>query len=205
MNTKLADSKGKIVREAATLLYFGVEKEFKQAKVKAAKTFGSHFLPKNLEVALELDRIAEETEGPARKERLAQMREEALNIMESLEGCNPILIGSVWRGTIRPGSDIDIVLYHDTPSEIVNLLKANGFEVAKTEWTTVTKKGKNESAFHIYGETEEKHEIEIVVRSLEETSRKRKCEIFGDEIKGLSRHELEKLLRDNPTRKFIPF
>ena len=193
------------MREAATLLYFGVEKEFKQAKVKAAKTFGSHFLPKNLEVALELDRIAEETEGPARKERLAQMREEALNIMEPLEGCNPILIGSVWRGTIRPGSDIDIALYHDTPSEIVNLLKANGFEVAKTEWTSVTKKGKNESAFHIYGATEGKHEIEIVVRSLEETSRKRKCEIFGDEIKGLSCHELEKLLRYNPNRKFIPF
>jgi len=205
LNTKPADLKGKIAREAATLLYFGVEKEYKQAKVKAAKTFGSHFLPTNLEVALELDRIAEETEGPARKERLVQMREEALKIMKPLETYNPILIGSVWRGTIRPGSDIDIALYYDSPSEIVNLLKAKGFEVAKTEWTTVTKKGKTESAFHIYGETAGKQKIEIVVRSLEEASRKRKCEIFRDEIKGLNRHELEKLLKDNPTRKFIPF
>ena len=205
MKTKHADSKCKIAREAAALLYFGVEKEYKQAKVKAAKTLGSHFLPKNLEVALELDRIAEETEGSARKERLVQMREEALKVMKPLETYNAILIGSVWRGTIRPGSDIDIALYHNSPSEIVNLLKAKGFEVAKTEWTTVTKKGKTESAFHIYGETSGKQKIEIVVRSLEETSRKRKCEVFGDEIKGLSRHELEKLLKDNPTRKFIPF
>jgi hypothetical protein len=64
----------RVAREAATLLYFGAEKEYKQAKLKAAKTFGVHFLPTNLEVALELDRIAEEKEGSARKERLVLMR-----------------------------------------------------------------------------------------------------------------------------------
>ena len=205
MNTDPADLRCKIAREAAVLLYFGAEKEYKQAKLKATKTLGSHFLPTNLEVALELDRIAEETEGPARKERLAQMREEALNAMKILEAYSPLLIGSVWRGTIRRGSDIDIALYHDSPSEIVNLLKAKGFEVSKTEWTTVTKKGKTESSFHIYTETLRKQRIEIVVRSPEETSRKRKCEIFGDEIKGLSPHELEKLLKENPTQRFVPF
>jgi predicted nucleotidyltransferase len=205
LNTKPADLKRKIAREAATLLYFGAEKEYKQAKLKAAKTLGSHFLPTNLEVALELDRIAEETEGAARKERLVQMREEALEIMKTLEAYNPVLIGSVWRGTTRRGSDIDIAVYHDAPSEILNCLKAKGFDVSKTEWTTVTKKGKIESSFHIYTETWRKQRIEVVVRSSEEASRKRKCEIFGDEIKGLSLHELEKVLKENPTQKFIPF
>jgi predicted nucleotidyltransferase len=205
LNTKPVDLKRKIAREAATLLYFGAEKEYKQAKLKAAKTLGSHFLPTNLEVALELDRIAEENEGAARKERLVQMREEALKIMKILEAYNPVLIGSVWRGTIRRGSDIDIAVYHDAPSEIANLLKANGFNVSKTEWITVTKKGKTESACHIYTETLRKQRIEIVVRSVEEASRKRKCEIFGDEIKGLKIHELEKLLKENPAQKFIPF
>ena len=204
MNTKPADSKNKIAREAATLLYFGAEKEYKQAKVKAAKTLGSHFLPTNLEVALELDRIAEENEGSARKERLVQMREEALKMMKTLEKFNPVLIGSVWRGTIRQGSDIDIALYDDSPNEIVNVLKAKGIEVTKYEWTTVTKKGKTESAFHVYCETTGKQKIEIVVRSSEEARIKRKCEVFRDEIKGLSSYELEKLLKDNPTRKFIP-
>jgi predicted nucleotidyltransferase len=204
LNTDPADLRCRIAREAAVLLYFGAEKEYKQAKVKAAKTFGSHFLPTNLEIALELDRIAEENEGSARKERLIQMREEALKTMKTLEAYKPLLIGSVWRGTIRRGSDIDIAVYHDSPSEIVNLLKAKDFEASKTEWTTVTKKGKTESSFHIYTETLRKQQIEIVVRSPEEANRKRKCEIFGDEIKGLSLHELEKLLKENPTQQFIP-
>ena len=204
MNTNSADLKCKIAREAATLLYFGAEKEYKQAKLKAAKTFGVHFLPTNLEVALELDRIAEENEGPARKERLIQMRTEALKTMKILKAHCPLLIGSVWRGTIRQGSDIDIALYYDSPVEIVNLLKANGFEVSKAEWITVTKRGKTETSFHIYTETSEKQRIEIVVRSIAEASRKRKCEIFGDEIKGLNIQELEKLLKENPTQKFIP-
>jgi len=204
LNTNHADLKCKIAREAATLLYFGAEKEYKQAKLKAAKTFGVHFLPTNLEVALELDRIAEENEGPARKERLIQMRTEALKTMKILKAYGPFLIGSVWRGTIRQGSDIDIALHHDSPGEIVNLLKANGFEVSKAEWITVTKRGKTETSFHIYTETSEKQRIEIVVRSIAEASRKRKCEIFGDEIKGLNIQELEKLLKENPTQKFIP-
>jgi predicted nucleotidyltransferase len=204
LNTKPADLRCKTAREAAVLLYFGAEKEYKQAKLKAAETLGSHFLPTNLEVALELDKIAEETEGAARKERLVQMRLTALKTMKILEMYSPLLIGSVWRGTIRRGSDIDIATYHEAPSEIVNLLKTKGFEFSKTEWTTVTKKGKTGSSFHIYSETAGNQRIEIVVRSPEEASRKRKCEIFGDEIRGLSRHELEKLLRENPTQKFIP-
>jgi len=51
----------RIAREAASLLYFGAEKEYKQAKLKAAKTVKSKFLPTNLEVALELDKIARKT------------------------------------------------------------------------------------------------------------------------------------------------
>jgi predicted nucleotidyltransferase len=133
------------------------------------------------------------------------MREEALKIMKILEAYNSLLIGSVWRGTIRQGSDIDIAVYHDSPSEIVNLLRAKGLDVSKSEWTTVTKKGKTESSFHIYTETLRKQRMEIVVRNLEEASRKRKCEIFGDEIKGLNSHELEKMLKENPAQKFIPF
>jgi predicted nucleotidyltransferase len=198
------DLRRKIAREAATLLYFGVEKEYKQAKLKAAKTFGVHFLPTNLEVALALDKIAEENEGPARKERLIKMRGEALKIMKILKAYHPFLIGSVWRGTIRQGSDVDIALYHDLPGEIVNLLKANGFKISKTEWVTVNKRGKAEISFHICMETLGKQRIEIVVRRSEEAGRKRKCEVFGDEIKGLNVQQLEKLLKENPVQQFIP-
>jgi predicted nucleotidyltransferase len=199
-----SDVRCKIAREAATLLYFGAEKEYKQAKLKAAKTFGAHFLPTNLEVAVELDKIAEAHEGPARKERLTQMRKEALKIMKNLRGYNPLLIGSVWRGTIRQGSDIDIAVYNDVPDEILNFLKNSGVKISKTEWTTVTKRGKAEAGFHIYFQTPSKQTVELVVRSAEEARRRRKCEIFGDELKGLSVRELERLLKENPAKKFVP-
>lgn len=199
-----SDLRCKIAREAATLLYFGAEKEYKQAKLKAAKTLGVHFLPSNFEVALELDKIAEENEGLARKDRLIQMRKEALKIMAMLKKYGPILIGSVWRGTIRQGSDIDIVLYHDVPDEIPNVLKKSGIKISKTEWTTETKRGKPEASFHIYVETSSKQMAELVVRSSEEARKRRKCEIFGDELKGLSIQALERVLRENPAQKFIP-
>jgi len=194
----------RIAREAASLLYSGVEKEYLQAKLKAAKIVNSKFLPTNREVALELDKIAEENEGSARKERLIQMRKEALRLMKILEAYNPLLIGSVWRGTICHESDLDIVLYHDEPEDILKILKQNNLKIMQTERVAVTKKGTRKSSFHVYVELpgKEKAEIKIVQRS--EVSRKEKCEIYGDEITGLSGRELEKLLRENPTQRFVP-
>ena len=199
-----SDLRCKIAKEAATLLYFGAEKEYKQAKLKAANTLGAHFLPTNLEVAVELDKIAEAHEGPARKERLIQMRKEALKIMRILKEYSPILIGSVWRGTIRRGSDIDITVYHDVPDEILNFIKNTGVKIDRTEWNTVTKKGKTEESFHVYVETPSKQTAEIVVRSPDEAGYRRKCEVFGDELKGLDVQELECVLEENPAKKFIP-
>ncbi len=199
-----SDLRCKTAKEAATFLYFGAEKEYKQAKLRAAKTLGFHFLPTNLEVALELDKIAEAHEGPARKERLIQMRKEALKIMKTLKEYAPLLVGSVWRGTIRQGSDIDIALYHDVPDEILNLLKKNGVKISKTEWTTVTKRGKPETSFHMHIEASGKQTVELVVRSQEEAGRRRKCEIFGDQLKGLNIQELERVLKENPEQKFVP-
>jgi predicted nucleotidyltransferase len=199
------DLRSKVTREAATLLYFGAEKEYKQAKVRAAKTLGTHFLPSNVEVALELDVIAEENEGLKRKERLIEMRREALAIMKGLDAYCPLLIGSVWRGTIRVGSDIDIAVYSDEPQKVVNILKSQGQKILKSNWTTVNKHGATFASFHIYAETSSKKGLEIVVRSLEEIGKKRKCEIFGDELKGLKTQELYKILQDNPVQKFIPF
>jgi predicted nucleotidyltransferase len=194
----------RVAREAAALLYFGLEKEYKQAKLKAADNLGVRVLPTNLEVALELDRMAEEEKGFARTEQLVQMRREALEIMKMVKAHCPVLIGSVWRGTIRRGSDIDIAVYHDVPEEVVSLLKANGLEILRTERVTVTKQGKTEPSFHIHAETRGKHCVEVVVRATEEAGRRRKCEVFGDEIRGLRIQELEKVLEENPSRRFVP-
>jgi len=198
-----SELKSRVAREAATLLYFGAEKEYKQAKQKAAQTFGTHFLPSNLEIALELDKIAEENEGPKRKERLIQMRHEALNTMKILAQFYPVLIGSVWRGTIKQGSDIDIAVYSDDAPEILAALKPT-VNVLKTAWTSVNKRGATLTSFHIYAKTQAGYGLEIVVRGSEEKGKKRKCETFGDELKGLSTKELQKILKANPTQQFIP-
>jgi predicted nucleotidyltransferase len=114
------------------------------------------------------------------------------------------LIGSVWRGTIKQGSDIDIAVYADNPEVIVKVLKAGFVKILKTAWTTVNKRGATLESFHIYGETSTKYAFEIVARNREEAGKKRKCEIFGDEMKGLNIKELKRVIDDNPTQQFIP-
>jgi predicted nucleotidyltransferase len=196
------ESKSRVAAEAATLLYYGAEKEYKQAKLKAAEILGTHFLPSNRDVALELDRIVEENEGSTRREQLMEMREEAIRAMTVLQRFHPLLIGSVWRGTARKGSDIDIAVYHDEPEEIPTILATHGFRVSTTEWVTVTKRGKTETSFHI--KINRKHPLEIVVRNPDEVGRKRVCEVFGDVITGLNIQELSEVLAENPMQKFLP-
>jgi predicted nucleotidyltransferase len=191
-----------VAKEAATLLYFGAEKEYKQAKVKAAQNLGTKFMPSNLDVALELDKIAQDNEGEERQIRLLEMRKEALKIMQILGNFCPVLIGSVWRGTIRRGSDIDIAVYSDATEEILSALKTAGIKILKTQWTTVNKHGETLSSFHIYAQN--KYSIEIVARSTGEAAQKRRCEVFGDQIKGLKPKELQRVLEQNPLQRFVP-
>jgi predicted nucleotidyltransferase len=202
--TDAYSSRKKVTIEAATLLYDGVEKEYKQAKMKAAKTFGLHYMPTNLEVALEIDRIAEEKEGPAREERLIRMRKEALRIMRIIEKYEPILVGSVWRGTIHHESDLDIIVHHEEPQEVLKTLEQTGLKIERTEWVSVTKQGKKKSSFHVHASSPIREEVEIIVHSPEEACIKVTCEIYGDEISGLRSGELETVLKENPTKRFLP-
>ena len=204
MTADSLSSRKKVTREAATLLYQGVEKEYKQAKLKAAKTFGLHYMPTNLEVALEIDRIAEENEGPAREERLVRMRKEALRIMQVVREYDPILVGSVWRGTIHHDSDMDIIVHHEEPEEVLKTLGRTNFKIQQTEWVRITKQGKKKASFHIHAESPIKEKVEIIVHSPEEACLKQKCEIYGDEITGLRLEELEKVLKENPNKRFLP-
>jgi predicted nucleotidyltransferase len=203
LNNNSLKLRNKIAREAASLLYSGSEKEYKQAKQKAAETFKCKFLPTNLEVAMELDKIAEEKEGPARIQRLIQMRKQALKTMNALKAYNPVLIGSVWRGTIHHESDIDIRVYHDEPKAILKALK-DAYKIVRTELATVTEKGQKKTSFHAHLESSTQEQIEIIVRSPEELNRKEKCEIYGDEITGLNLKQLERVLKENPTERFLP-
>ncbi|UCB60484.1 MAG: nucleotidyltransferase domain-containing protein [Candidatus Bathyarchaeota archaeon] len=194
----------RVARESAQLLYTGQEKEYRQAKQRAAEILGVNVLPNNAEIAMELNRIAEEREGPRRHRNLLQMRREALQIMQSLESFSPILVGSVWRGTARLDSDIDIVAYAQNPREVASTLENAQYAITKTDAQVVTKHGMNEPAFHIYLDLPSGHQAEIVVRSPESVDQRVKCEIFGDQITGLTVEQLRRIQRDNPQQKFLP-
>jgi len=193
-----------VAKEAARLLYYGLATEYYTAKRMAAKQLGTRFLPSNKEIALELDSLAEFLEGEERTQRLIQMRKTALQIMKILSEFQPKLIGSVWRGIITRNSDIDIYIYTRNIKGAIEKLKQAGYEITRVENIVRTIENTVKEYTHIFITTKENIKIEIIIRDPEEINLKEKCEIFGDIIKGLTTEELEKILKKDPTKKFIP-
>jgi predicted nucleotidyltransferase len=202
--SRSSNLKKRVAREAATLLYTSQEKEYKQAKNRAAQTLGARVLPRNLEIAKELDNIAEEREGRSRQERLLRMRREALQVMEPLKRFHPKLIGSVWRGTARKDSDIDIATFSSAPEAVLDELQKSSFKIVKNEWLSVTKRGRKEASFHIHLILSSGDEVEVVVRNPERIELRERCEIYGDSVTGLSYPQLKRVLAENPLQKFVP-
>jgi predicted nucleotidyltransferase len=72
-------------------------------------------------------------EGPKRLENLLDMRIEALRLMRKLARFRPRLIGSVWTGHVRHGSDIDIHIFSDSLAIVTDTLDEHAlpYEVQK--------------------------------------------------------------------------
>jgi len=192
-----------VAREAARLLYNRTIKEYKDAKEMAAASLGTRALPSNYEVAVELDRLVEEREGSDRLTRLIEMRKIAVTMMKLLSEYDPVLIGSVWRGTPRQGSDIDIVVYCDNPEEIEEKLAE--LDLMGSEQKTFTLGGLPRTSTHIAVQVME-HTVEVVVRPTRDREyyREEHCETYGDIKRGIRLPELEKLIQLDPLRRFIP-
>jgi len=186
-----------VAAEAARLLYTGAAEEYIQAKKMAAASIGSKARPSNFEVAIELDRIAEELEGEERQRRLIEMRQIALRVMNSLSSFNPRLIGSVWRGTARIGSDIDIIALAHSTSDVE---KALGGYIIKEKGSVTFKGGIHAFYFKI---DLQPNEVEVVIRDSADYTEER-CDIFNDVKRGIQLQELERLLRVDPIRRFVP-
>lgn len=188
-----------VAREAARILYNRNIKEYKEAKETAAANLGVKILPSNYEVAIELDILAEEIEGSSRYERLIEMRKIALEVMYAIKKYSPKLIGSVWRGVIRTGSDIDIIVSHDKPNEVLEALF--NYNLIKVKESFFMLDGIPQKSLHFWFKIKS-YDAEIVIHSREIV--KERCEIFGDEKKGLKIEALEKLIESDPLRRFIP-
>lgn len=193
----------RVAKEAARLLYTGASEEYKHAKEQAARSLGLDAMPSNYEVAVELDLLADQFEGEERKKMLLKMRNEALAAMRALAGYSPRLMGSVWRGTARKGSDLDIDVYSDRPEEVESMLSHTGYVVDRSEEVVVNKGGRTVRTRHLTIYLNE-FDVEVVVRPPEEKGKAERCEIYSDLKKGLGLSGLEKLMRSDPLRKFVP-
>jgi len=113
---------------AAQLMYSRQECEYFTAKRKAAKQLGVEYrfrpadLPSNSEIRDQIQAMARMHEGDKRLDRLQDMRIEALRMMRKLARFRPRLIGSVWTGHVRQGSDIDLHLFCDSVSIVTDAL-----------------------------------------------------------------------------------
>jgi hypothetical protein len=174
--------RNRVAQEAALLLYTSQEKEYKQAKRRAAETLGARVLPSNLEVAEELDRIAEEREGAQRRELLLRMR----------------------RESARRNSDIDVHTFSQDHIQIVDQLQKHNYTIKSSEWRSVTKDGKKDSSFHVHVLLSSGDGLEVVVRSPDHLGKPERCETYGDVKTGLSLNQLTKILEENPLQKFVP-
>jgi len=198
------DPRREVAREAARLLYTGASEEYLHAKERAARSLGVETMPSNHEVAVELDIQADEIEGKTRAELIIKMRDLALGLMRVLSDVRPVLRGSVWRGTARKGSDIDIDIYSNEPVEVKNLLDDSGYSVTGFKEKVAVSGRVMSRSTHIQVLLEDDIEGEVVVRPVEEHGLEVRCEVYGDVKKGLRLPELEKLMNTDPLRKFVP-
>jgi len=123
--------------------------------------------------------------------------------MEALKAFHPRLVGSVWRGTARKGSDIDITVYSQNLETVFNVIR-DKYNISKTEYTSRTEGGGTEKFFHAIVSLPSGEKIEIIIRSPEEMTKRNRCDIFGDLITGLTTLQLQRVLERDALQKFIP-
>lgn len=143
-------------------------------------------------------------EGDAYWDRLKNLREEALSIMNILEEFNPRLVGSVWRGIIKPNSDIDIEVDHTDPELVRRRLCEKGYKVIDEGPIDVPEHLRQGSLWKIRVRTATGREAEIILKEHQWYLNPPRCDIFGDVKKGIRLQELADVLKESPSRLFIP-
>ncbi len=183
---------------AAQLMYNRTESEYFTAKRKAAKQLGVEYrfrpgdLPSNAEIRDQIQAMARIHEGPKRLEHLHDMRVEALRLMRKLARFRPRLIGSVWTGHVRAGSDIDIHIFSDSQAIVTDTLDdyALPYEVEKKR---IVKYGEERVFTHIH--VDDRFPFELTLYPEDKVHYVFKSSITGQAIERASIAELEAALK----------
>ncbi len=190
-----------IAQEAARIMYEEGVHEYRDAKRKAARQFGSgkalslgSHLPSNAEIHAEMQRIIGIHEEKVLPERLLRLRLMALKQMETLEPFRPHLVGSVLSGTVTERSDIDLHLFAQSCEEVEEYLNAKGVPFAK-EVVTIRHGGEFFDYPHIYQE-EDGVVIECTVYPVGDIHRIPKSSITGRVMERADAKKLRKIIAE---------
>ncbi|OGA73745.1 MAG: hypothetical protein A3G81_28210 [Betaproteobacteria bacterium RIFCSPLOWO2_12_FULL_65_14] len=114
-------TRARIAAAAARLMAEDGIDDFALAKRKAAKQLGvteAQSLPGNDEIEEQLRAYLELYQAEEHPQRIAELREIALDAMQSLEQFNPYLTGPVLKGIAGPYAQIELQLFPDSVKEV---------------------------------------------------------------------------------------
>jgi hypothetical protein len=186
-----------IAFRAAQMMYQRLETEYFTAKRKAASELGVKYryrpndLPSNREIRDQIQAMARIYEGEKRFGRLRDMRLEALRFMRHLAPFRPRLIGSVWTGHVRHGSDIDIHVFCNSISRVTAALDELGLTY-DVERKRVVKFNEERVFTHVH--VRARYNVELTVYDEDKVHYVFKSSITGQPIERATIAELESLL-----------
>ncbi|MDB5328011.1 MAG: cca 1 [Phycisphaerales bacterium] len=182
---------------AARLMYDRQETEYFTAKRKAARQLGidSRYrpkdLPSNAEIRDQIQAFANLIEGNQRQDNLKEMRLAAFAMMRRFDSFHPRLIGSVWTGHIRQGSDIDLHLFCNHLSAITTVLDEQNLRYT-VEHKRVVKHNEARTFTHVH--VSDRFEFELTIYPTEKINYVFKSSITGRAIERATLPELEQFL-----------
>lgn len=180
------------------MMYQRLETEYFTAKRKAARQLGVEYrhrpgdLPSNREIRDQIQAMARMHEGEKRLDHLRDMRLEALRLMRKLARFRPRLIGSVWTGHVRHGSDIDIHIFSDSLAIVTDTLDelALPYDVERKR---IVKFAEERIFTHIH--IDDRYPYELTLYPEDKAHYVFKSSITGKAIERASIAELEEYLR----------
>ena len=193
---------------AAQLMYHRTESEYFTAKRKAAKQLRVDYkhrpgdLPTNAEIRDQIQGMARMHEGPGRLDRIRDMRIEALRLMRILARFRPRLIGSVWTGHVRRGSDIDIHIFSDSQSIVTDTLDEQSLTY-DVQHKKVIKH--NEERFFTHIHVDERFPFELTLYPEDKVHYVFKSSITGKAIERASIAQLEAALKGEDPEADLEF
>jgi hypothetical protein len=119
--SRQAGTRARIAAAAARLMAEDGIDDFALAKRKAARQLGvtdAQALPGNDEIEAELREYLALYQADEHPQRIAELREIALDAMRALERFNPYLTGPVLKGVAGPYAEIELQLFPDSVKEV---------------------------------------------------------------------------------------